>query len=263
MTGTAGAGTTATTAIARGLSPLRFRVRANEPGHWGSNKGGLYVRRLVTVLLTGGLVVSLGAPAVAGAHERSKDDKITAQRDSDGRRSGYSHPDDEDYRKHFRRDRRYRNGYSGDSSGDPGYDRRARKREQECEDSYTYDPSFYNRYCRSAYSDRSGSQPAPQTQSPSPDSTTPGDNPAPDANQQPGPDQSPPPTGHQHGTPDGSTPPDAAAPPPADSQPAPAPSQRSGAPSSDRRDDRTPAWAGYATAPAGPAGPAQPAGGSF
>jgi hypothetical protein len=220
------------------------------------------VRRLVTVLLTGGLVVGLGAPGVAGAHERSKDDKITAQRDSDGRRSGYSHPDDEDYRNHFRRDRRYRNGYSRDTYGDPGYDRRARKREQECEDSYTYDPSFYNRYCRSAYPDRSGSQPAPQTQSPSPDSRTPGDNPPPDANQQPGPDQSPPP-GHQHGSPGGSTPPDATAPPPADSQPAPPPSQRAGAPSNARRDDRTPAWAGYATAPAGPAGPAQPAGGSF
>jgi hypothetical protein len=225
------------------------------------------VRKLVTVLLTGGLVASLAAPAVAGADERSKDGKITAQRDSDGRRSGYSHPDDDDYRYQFRRDRRYRHGYDrGSYSGDPGYDRRARKREQECQDSYYYDPSFYNRYCRAgAYGDyRYHSRPesAPQTQSPSPDSTTPGDIAPPDANQQPGPEQSPPPTGHGHGAPDGSPPPDAAGPPAADSQPAPAPSQRAGAPSNDRRGDR-PAWAGYATDPAGPAGPPRPAGVTF
>jgi hypothetical protein len=210
-------------------------------------------------------VVSLGAPGVAGADERSKDDRFTAQRDSDGRRSGYSHPDDDDYRYKFRRDRRYRDGYDSRPSGDPGYDRRARKREQECYDSYYYDPSFYNRYCRAGYygDHRYHSRPerAPQTQSPSPDSTAPGDSAAPDANQQPGPDQSPPPTGHQHGTTDGSTPPDGAAPPPADSQPAPAaPSERAGASSNDRRDDRRPAWSGYATDPAGPAGPPRPAG---
>jgi hypothetical protein len=115
------------------------------------------MRRLVAVLLAGGLAASLGAPGLAGAGERSKDDdKITAQRDSDGCRSACPRDrSEDDYR--YRRDRRQPYGYYRDSyerdryQGDPGYDRRARKRQQECDDSYYYDPSFYDRYCRGGY----------------------------------------------------------------------------------------------------------------
>ena len=124
--------------------------------------------RKLRIVLTGALVAGLAVPGVASAGERSKDDdKITAQRDSDGRRSGYrGDRSEDDYR--YRRDRRQPYGYYRDSyerrhsngdpgydrgrySGDPGYDRRARKRQQECYDAYYYDPSFYDRYCRGGY----------------------------------------------------------------------------------------------------------------
>src|SRR5687768_7751805 len=90
-------------------------------------RGG-YMRKLL-IVLTGALVAGLAVPAVAGADERSKeDDKIPAQRDSDGRRSGYrGDRSEDDYR--YRRDRRQPYGYYRDSYerrhsyGDPGYDR--------------------------------------------------------------------------------------------------------------------------------------------
>ncbi|MEW6473881.1 MAG: hypothetical protein AB1679_16640 [Actinomycetota bacterium] len=140
--------------------------------------------RKLLIVLTGALVASLAIPAVASAGEGPKeDDKIAAQRDSDGRRSGYrGDRSEDDYR--FRRDRRQPYGYYRDSYeragyseddyryrrdrrqpygyyrdsyershyyGDPGYDRRARTRQQECYDAYYYDPSFYDRYCRAGY----------------------------------------------------------------------------------------------------------------
>ncbi len=115
------------------------------------------MRKRWAVLLVGTLAASLGVPGVAGAGQRSNgEEKITAQRDSDARRSGYrGERSEDDYR--YRRDRRQPYGYyidsyeRGDYSSEPGYDRRARKREQQCYDSYYYDPSFYDRYCRAGY----------------------------------------------------------------------------------------------------------------
>jgi len=267
------------------------------------------MRKLLTVLLAGGLALTLAAPAFADARDKSNHATFTAQRDRDrghddhdGRR-GYSrsryHDDDHYYRRGY-----YDRGYYGRGYyrhrygyyygypyyydyygyyGYPSYYRDSPSRQRECYDAYYYDRDFWYRYCQGSYRGGyyRGYQAAAQPQSPMPDqmNTAPGEpapaadpaapmtpapdqnaSPAPDPNAAPGPDPNMAPApepvaqapGSDTGYPTDQPPADKAAP-----APAPAPASPQPAP---EKEERTPAWAGHASAPAGPAGPPQPVG---
>lgn len=132
------------------------------------------MRKLLTVLVAGGLVVTLGAPAFGDSETitRSSDDQLTATRHGgdrqggggryrrnpgrDGDHRGWRHRrhlwDDAVRSGHRRRSYdRYFSGfpyYYGGYYNYPTFDRRAYARERECNDAYSYDRAFYDRYCR-------------------------------------------------------------------------------------------------------------------
>jgi hypothetical protein len=128
---------------------------------------------MLTLLVTGVLVVALGAPAYADFEKApgSTDDQITAMRhrgDWDDGGRGYRrgrhrhHDDDHRYYRHRHRHRHYhryyghpyyygRPYYYGGYYGHPAYYRRSHSRARECYDAYYHDRYFYDRYCRGWY----------------------------------------------------------------------------------------------------------------
>lgn len=241
------------------------------------------MRKLLTVLVAGGLVVILVTPAFGGsvATKRSGDAQITATRhgggpdgDGGGRYRRNSGRDDSHrgwrHRRHLwddavRNGHRRRSYYSyygypyyGGYYEYPSDGRRAYARERECNDAYSYDRVFYDRYCRDGsagrfrYRSPSGypDQPSPPAGQPAPALET----------TAPTPDQMSPPADQTNPAPHHPT-------APSDQTASPAPSQSaspsSGAPGSERFRDPLlmPPWAGYGTGVPGPAGPPRPVGG--
>lgn len=205
------------------------------------------MRKLLTAVVAGALAASLGTPAFGNSRAAQRSaDQITATVDW-GEDSGGG---------------RYRRGYGSayDSGGfydsQPGR-RRDGARQRECNDAYSYDRTFYNRYCRggSAGAFRSSEGYYPDSTSVPADLPAPAADPtapAPDQVSSPAPGLDAPPApdgagGHQ------------SAPPGGPASPAPGP------PGSERfRNPATrPPWAGYGTGAPSPPGPPGPVGVSY
>ena len=222
------------------------------------------MRKLLTAVVAGALAVSLGTPAFGDSKAAKRSaDQITATREGDsdgghdagreGRRSRRSYGSSYDYR-------------SSSADERPAGRRRANARQRECNDAYSFDRVFYDRYCRDGSTGRFGfrssdgypdqvSAPADQ-----PDPTADPVAPVPDQTASPAPDQTASPTpGHN-------------APPAADSPtaqpqspPGASPSPRPPGSEQFRNPDPAsrPTWGGYGSGAPGPAGPAGPVGGSY